>query len=85
MRPRTPYHGLMAEFETPEAILSATRRAREAGYRDMDAYTPYPVEGLSAELGLTRTRVPFIVLVGGLAITSPPLGRAPPAPASASR
>ena len=47
-------------------ILAATRRARQAGYRDMDAYTPYPVEGLAEELGLTRTRVPFVVLVGGL-------------------
>jgi Protein of unknown function (DUF3341) len=42
------------------------RRARQEGYRNMDAYTPYPVEGLSEELGLTRSRVPFVVLVGGL-------------------
>ena len=66
MKPRTPIYGLMAEFETPQQILSATRRARLAGYRDMDAYTPYPVEGLSAELGLPRTRVPFVVFVAGL-------------------
>src|SRR6202007_85500 len=49
-----------------QQILEATRRAREAGYRDMDAYTPYAVEGVSAELGLPRTRVPFVVLVAGL-------------------
>jgi hypothetical protein len=66
MNPRTPIYGLMAEFEAPQQILSATRRARLAGYRDMDAYTPYPVEGLSAELGLPRTRVPFVVFVAGL-------------------
>jgi hypothetical protein len=63
---RPPIYGLMAEFENAEQILGAVRRAREAGYQTMDAYTPYPVEGLAAELGLTRTRVPFIVLVGGL-------------------
>ncbi len=66
MKPSTPIHGLMAEFETPQGILEATRRAREAGYGDMDAYTPYTVEGLSAELGLPRTRVPFVVLVAGI-------------------
>jgi hypothetical protein len=56
----------MAEFETAQQVLAATRRAREAGYSDMDAYTPYAVEGLAAELGLPRTRVPFVVLVAGL-------------------
>lgn len=59
-------HGLMIEFETADGILAATRRAREAGYRNMDAYTPYPVEGLAAELGMRRTSVPFLVLMGGL-------------------
>jgi hypothetical protein len=66
MRPRTPYFGLMAEFETPQAILEAARRAWQAGYRNMDAYTPYPVEGLADELGLPRTSVPFVILVSGL-------------------
>ncbi len=45
---------------------TATRRARQAGYRQMDAYTPYPVEGLAAELGMRTTRIPFVVLMGGL-------------------
>jgi Protein of unknown function (DUF3341) len=66
MRTATGLHGLLAEFETAEQILVAVRRARQEGYRNMDAYTPYPVEGLSEELGLTRSRVPFVVLVGGL-------------------
>jgi hypothetical protein len=59
-------YGLMAEFLTPEGILDATRRARRAGYRDLDAYTPYPVHGLATELGMRGSRVPSIVLVGGL-------------------
>jgi hypothetical protein len=66
MTPKTPVYGVMAEFETPQQVLEATRRARRAGYTHMDAYTPYSVEGLSAELGLRRSRVPFIVLVAGL-------------------
>jgi hypothetical protein len=56
----------MVEFLTAAEILSATRRARQAGYREMDAYTPYPVEGLSAELGMRRSRIPFVVLMAGM-------------------
>jgi hypothetical protein len=63
---KPPIHGLMAEFKTAEEILQATRRAWQEGYRTMDAYTPYPVEGLATEIGLPRTRVPFVVLIGGL-------------------
>lgn len=66
MRPRTPIYGVMAEFETAEQVLAATRRARQEGYVQMDAYTPYPVEGLPEELGIRRTRVPFVVLTAGL-------------------
>jgi hypothetical protein len=66
MTHRTPIHGLLAEFLTPQEILEATRRARQEGYRHMDAYTPYPVEGLAAELDLPRTRIPLVVLMGGL-------------------
>jgi hypothetical protein len=66
MKPRTAFYGLMAEFETAEEVLAATARARQAGYRDMDAYTPYTVEGLAEILGMRATRLPFVVLVGGL-------------------
>lgn len=60
-----PIHGLMAEFETPAALLAAARAARAAGYRVMDAYTPFPVEGLADALGHGPSRLPFIVLAGG--------------------
>ncbi len=66
MKPKTPIYGLMVEFLTAQDILAATRRARQAGYHSMDAYTPYPVEGLAIELGMRETRVPFVVLMGGL-------------------
>jgi hypothetical protein len=58
--------GLMAEFDSAERVLRATRAARLAGYREMDAYTPYTVEGLSAELGMRGSRIPSVVLIGGL-------------------
>ncbi len=59
-------YGLMVQFLTPDAVLAATRRAREAGYRDMDAYTPHTVEGLATELGMKRSRIPSIVFIGSL-------------------
>jgi len=66
-RRRPRYYGLMAEFDNPTAIVSAARRAYAEGYRQMDTYTPFPVEGLADELHFHRTRVPLIVLLGGLA------------------
>jgi len=63
---RPALYGLMAEFENPTDILEATRRVGEEGYRKVDAYTPFPVEGLAEALGFHRSRVPLIVLVGGL-------------------
>jgi hypothetical protein len=66
MKPKTAIYGLLAELRTPEEVLSATRRARQEGYTEMDAYTPYPVEGLAEELGVRRTRIPFVVLMGAI-------------------
>ena len=57
---------MLAEFNTPDELLAATRRAREAGYQRMDAYTPFPVEGLAEALGFQRTGLPFLVLLGGI-------------------
>jgi hypothetical protein len=61
-----PLYGLMIECTEPDQVLLATRRAWEAGYRKMDAYTPYPVEGLATALGMSHSRIPAIVLCGGL-------------------
>jgi len=62
----TPFFGLMAEFEDHEILLHAARRAREEGYRNMDAFSPFPVEGLDQALGLPRSRIPLIVLLAGI-------------------
>jgi hypothetical protein len=59
-------YGLLAEFDKPDDLVQAARRARAAGYRKMDAYTPFPVEHLAEELGFHRTALPLIVLIGGL-------------------
>lgn len=59
--------GMLAEFDTPEAILGAAQAAYAAGYRKLDAFTPYPVRELSEAIGFTRDRVAAFVLAGGLA------------------
>jgi len=61
-----PMYGLIAEFDDSESLLAAARLAHEAGYRRMDAYSPLPVEGLAEAIGIRRTRIPLIVLLGGL-------------------
>ncbi len=59
-------HGLMAEFPTPSAIVDAARRTREAGYKRVDAYTPFPIEALSEALEFHRSPLPKLVLGGGI-------------------
>jgi hypothetical protein len=58
--------GLLAEFETAERVESAARHLRAAGYRHLEAYTPYPVDAVNRALG-RRTRIGLAVLAGGLA------------------
>jgi len=59
-------HGVMAEFDDPQALVDATERAFEAGYRRMDAYSPYPIEELHHALHAPATKLPLIVAIGGL-------------------
>lgn len=60
------FYGIVAEFEHPEDVLAAAQRTHEAGYRRVDAYSPYPVEGLSEALGYRDFWVPLIMLTGGI-------------------
>ncbi|HEV8238108.1 MAG TPA: DUF3341 domain-containing protein [Thermoanaerobaculia bacterium] len=60
-------YGLMAEFETPGALIAATEQARKAGYRKMDAYAPYPIEEVVHALGHHHSKLPLMVLGGGVA------------------
>jgi hypothetical protein len=63
--PEVTLHGVIAEFESPAALIDAARQARAAGYRKMDAYTPYPIEELAHALELPRTKLPVLVFAGG--------------------
>jgi Protein of unknown function (DUF3341) len=59
-------HGLVAEFESAPPVLAAAKAAYAAGYRSMDAYTPYPVEDLAEALGVKKSRVSLITLICAL-------------------
>jgi hypothetical protein len=64
--PQPTLYGLMAEFDNATALVDAATKARLAGYRKMDAYSPIPIEELNEALDLRRTRLPLLVLLGGI-------------------
>ena len=59
-------HGIMAEFDSPDALVDAVHQAREAGYRMVDAYSPFPIENLSEALEVRDSRTPQMILIGGI-------------------
>src|SRR5215470_6631554 len=58
-------YGLMAEFDSPSAIVAAARRTYEAGYRRINAYSPFPIEELSEAIGFHRDYVALCTLICG--------------------
>ena len=63
---KSQLYGVMAEFTSAEALLAAARKARDAGYGHIEAYSPFPIDGLAEATGFRRNWVPPIVLGGGL-------------------
>jgi len=63
---REAVYGVMAEFDSPEDLLAAAHRAHREGYRQMDAYSPFPIHGLAEAIGFRRTWLPLLVLIGGV-------------------
>ena len=59
-------YGLVAEFETPTDLVNACKAAYAEGYREMDAYSPYPIEEASEAIGFHKSAVPLVVLTGGI-------------------
>ena len=58
--------GLLAEFDTPRELYHACETVRDAGYKQWDAHSPFPVHGLEKAMGLKPSVLPWIVLGGGL-------------------
>jgi len=63
---KPPIYGVMAEFDNPTALVNAAREARSRGYRKLDAYSPFPIEALTEALHLPKSKLPLIVLIGGI-------------------
>lgn len=63
---RPDIYGVMAEFHGPHELLVAAEAAQEKGYTVLDAYSPFPVEGVAEAIGFRRTRLPWVVLAGGI-------------------
>lgn len=62
----TRAYALLAEFAEPRALVDAAKAARHAGFRDVDAFSPYAVDGLADALGFSNNRVALVTLIGGL-------------------
>ncbi|HEY6359412.1 MAG TPA: DUF3341 domain-containing protein [Vicinamibacterales bacterium] len=59
-------YGLLAEFDTAQALLDATEKVTAAGYTKTDAFSPFPIHGLFDALRIKEHKVQPIILIGGL-------------------
>jgi len=59
-------YGLLAEFETPHSLVDAVQKVRDQGFSKWDVHTPFPIHGMDGAMGIRGSRLPFIVLIGGL-------------------
>ena len=66
MPKRDPIYGIMAEFDSAQALIDAAHKTHGAGYKKIDAYSPFPIEGLAEEIGFHHDEVPLVVLIGGI-------------------
>ena len=65
-KPITGIYGVVAEFADPQALLDAANKARERGYTEMDAFSPFPIHGMSEAVGFHKSRLSAIVLTMGI-------------------
>ncbi|MFH2051081.1 MAG: DUF3341 domain-containing protein [bacterium] len=63
---RGALYGLLTEFESPSLLMEAVAKVRDAGFKKWDVHTPFPVHGMDDAMGIRGTRLPFLVLGGGL-------------------
>ncbi len=59
--------GVLGNFKDPNAIMNAATKTNQAGFRDFDCFTPYPLHGLDRAMGIKRTILPYISFTGGIA------------------
>lgn len=63
-------YALIAEFKTVMGVLDAASKIRDAGFKNWDVLTPFPIHGLDAAMGLKRSKVPFFTFIGGITGTT---------------
>src|SRR4051812_7525835 len=59
-------HGILAEYDTPDQLVSAAAQVKEAGFEKWDTYSPFPVHGIDEAMGIKMTILPWITLGAGL-------------------
>lgn len=57
-----PLHGILAEYNTPTAVVQASKKVRDAGYENWDTYTPFPIHGIEKAMGIKMTKLPWFVI-----------------------
>ena len=62
----TGLYGLLAEFDTPDELVAATRKVTAAGYTKTDGFSPFPIHDMSDALNFRERKVAPIILIGGL-------------------
>jgi hypothetical protein len=65
-KPISGLYGVIAEFPSAQELLDAANAATDAGYTEMDAFSPFPIHGLHEAVGFHKTRLPLLVLLGGI-------------------
>jgi hypothetical protein len=68
VRAKVPIYGLMAEFDSAQELVAAAHKTHEAGYQKIDAYSPFPIEGLAEAIGFHKNSVPLVVLLADLSV-----------------
>jgi mono/diheme cytochrome c family protein len=61
-----PLHGLLAEYPTPDGLIQGAEKVRNAGFRDWDTFSPFPVHGIDGAMGIKATILPWLILGGGM-------------------
>tara|TARA_B110000438_G_scaffold291882_2_gene329428 strand:+ start:543 stop:1085 length:543 start_codon:yes stop_codon:yes gene_type:complete len=59
-------YGILGIFDTPKAVYAAAKKVRDAGYKNWDCITPFPIHGLDDAMGLKRSKVPVFTFIGGI-------------------
>jgi hypothetical protein len=65
-KPREGIYGVIAEFADAQSLLDAAHATRAAGYKDVDAYSPFPIHGLAEASGFHRSGLSAVVLTMGV-------------------